>query len=127
MPKWAGGELGRSRHASPAGICRLAVPRRFTAVTVWSKVEDHIQTDCQCVRDGLDAARVDQILHARLHEQARSNSAPVRYLQGHFPALHSDGWVRQRLRLFRIPKVGAVRAVDDPQTVKVAGRLCRRP
>src|SRR6516162_6208268 len=58
-----------------------------------SKVEDNIHADRQCVRDGRVAGGVDEILEARLNEQAGLDGAAVGPLQGHLPPLHADGGV----------------------------------
>src|SRR5262249_20521416 len=86
-----------------------------------SEVEDHIRPDRQGVRDGLVAAGIDEVLEARLHEQAGFDGASVSPLQGHLPALHADGGVGQGLNLLRAAQVAAVRAVSQPETGEIAG------
>jgi hypothetical protein len=87
----------------PALVSMLAgIERRLPE---WSKVENHIDPERQCVWDGLAAAWVDEVLKVRLHQQARSDPASIRPLQRHFPALDADGGVGQDLNLLRAAQV----------------------
>src|SRR5262245_56700775 len=86
----------------------------LTEHSVGSKVEDDVHPDRQRVWDGLVAAGVDEVLEARLNEQAGFDGAAVSPLQGHLPALHADGGVGHGLKLLRAAQVAAVRAVSQP-------------
>src|SRR5262249_51846651 len=106
-------DAGGREVAPPCGT----PPRRHAE---WSEGADYVQPDCQRVRDGRVAARVDEVLQALPHVQARSNGASVGPLQRHFPTLDGSCGVGHGLNHLRTPQVAAVRAVRHAETGKVA-------